>query len=249
MLSTDVRDMMAKEVWACRPSTFIRLTMRAPVLMMILSIIFWVAAGAYALVRKPPKVETDVAGFSIRDHPTARLKDAIWSAESESEFNWDAMLTAGGSASVGTIPYVTSWLDSGGYLTSPSAVRKMRRLQSYVATERPNSYSSFQLVYTSTRGENVLREEVMKFALDLEGKITRLPGLRRDDVLADRRHGVFRLERMHAAKFHSTFILRDDGERDLLQKYRRCHHEFGVEGVVCLRRQGFRRRERHRVVV
>ena len=176
MLSTDVRDMMAKEVWACRPSTFIRLTMRAPVLMMILSIIFWVAAGAYALVRKPPKVETDVAGFSIRDHPTARLKDAIWSAESESEFNWDAMLTAGGSASVGTIPYVTSWLDSGGYLTSPSAVRKMRRLQSYVATERPNSYSSFQLVYTSTRGENVLREEVMKFALDLEGKITRLPG-------------------------------------------------------------------------
>ena len=176
MLSTDMRDMLAKEVWACRQSTFIKVTMRAPVLVMILSIIFWVAVGAYALVRKPPVVDTDVAGFNIRDHPTARIRDAITSAESESELNWDAMLTAGESASVGTVSYVTNWLDSGGYLTSPSAAQKRRRLHSYVSTQRPSQYFSFQLVYTSTRGENVLREEVMNFALDLEKKITQLPG-------------------------------------------------------------------------
>lgn len=125
MLLMDVWDMMVKEVWVCWLLMFIRFMMWVLVLMMILLIIFWVAAGAYALVRKSLKVETDVAGFSICDYFMVRFKDVIWSVESELEFNWDVMLIVGGLVSVGMISYVTSWFDSGGYLTSFSVVWKM----------------------------------------------------------------------------------------------------------------------------
>ena len=77
MLSTDLREMMAAEVRGSRGSTLMRLTVRCPVVMMVISFSIWAGLGALALVAHPPKIETSLEGFQIRDHPTSTLYDGI----------------------------------------------------------------------------------------------------------------------------------------------------------------------------
>ena len=48
MLSTDLREMMAAEVRGSRGSTLMRLTVRCPVVMMVISFSIWAGLGARA---------------------------------------------------------------------------------------------------------------------------------------------------------------------------------------------------------
>ncbi len=77
--------MMATEVRHSKGSTLMRLTVRCPVVMMIISFSIWARLGALAIVKQPPKIETSLEGFKIRDHATSSLHDGIDSGVEESE--------------------------------------------------------------------------------------------------------------------------------------------------------------------
>ena len=187
MLSTDLREMMAAEVRGSRGSTLMRLTVRCPVVMMVISFSIWAGLGALALVAHPPKVETSLEGFQIRDHPTSTLLDGIDRGEKESKALWDAAFesasSSGGvvSVAVGTTEATPRAATSSARTSSDESVRRRRLV---AQTSRPYRISDMQLVYTSdVEGENVLRPEVILWARDLEARLTSLPGYAEDMCL------------------------------------------------------------------